>query len=465
MGMLDLLISHLIGTKYENLPTDVVEVTRKQILDTLAATVGGSTCSVSGELAGLVDVVRDWGGKEESTIVAFGGRVPAPNAALVNGVLCVRLDFDDTQVTVMHIHPSRAIVPTAFAMAERQGDVTGKEFITAVALGHDLECRIREAVGRDVDSPFGTTTNFLGAAATAGKILGLDTEKLRHTMGLAFHQISGAMGGVGTAGAGASVKGLNNGFAVKAGIVAALLAEKGFASGTAFLEAESRNNFYQVFFNGMYWPWLLTLDLGKVFAGSKTSQKEFPCCHGQHAALKATLELCREHDIKPETVAEVLVRISPFDYALLGEPLEKKQNPQNIIETQFSLCWGVGSAIAYGDVGIRNFTGEALGDAKVREMVRKVFPRPDMEMAGGHGFTPAIVEIRTKDGILYSRQVDRPSGTPENPMSFGDAARKFRYCCRYSVKPISDENQNRVIEMVRGLEEVSDVGQIVRFLA
>ncbi len=461
MAVIDMIVNNLVETRYEALPPEVVEVTKKQILDTLAVAIGGSMCSISGELNGLVDLVKEWGGKEESTILGFGGRVPAPNAAFVNGILCARLDFDDTQISLMHIHPSRAIVPTAFATAERQGSISGQEFITAVALGHDLECRIRQAVGRDVESPFGTVTSFLGAAGTAGRILGLSNEKLKFALGLALHQISGAMGGMGTAGAGASVKGVNNGLAAKTGILSALLANKGFTSGSGFLEPENKKNLYDLFFGGYYWPWLMTLDLGRVFAGSNTSQKEFPCCHGQHTSLRATLGLLREHNIRADDVAGVILHVSPLDYVLLGEPLEKKQNPQNIIEAQFSLYWGVASALVYREVGIRNFTEDALSDTRVREMAHKIVAQPKIELAREVGFTPAIVEIQTEDGIVYTKQLDYPFGSPQDPMSLADIAAKFRYCCQYSAKPVIQENQDKVVEMIQGLEEVGDITEIV----
>jgi 2-methylcitrate dehydratase PrpD len=465
MSVLDVVTKYLVETDYETLPGEVVEVTKKQILDTLAATIGGSTCSVSGEMDRLVDLVKEWGGKEESTIVAFGGRVPAPSAGFVNGILCVRLDFDDTQVTSMRIHPSRAVVPTAFALAERQGNVTGRELITAVALGHDLACRLKIAVGRDINSPLGMVTNFFGAAATAGKLLGLDSDKLGYALSLAFHQVSGAKSRAGTAGAGATVKGVNNGVVVKAGIVGAQLAERGFAPSPDFLEAENKRNLYQIFYDGYYEPSLLTDGLGKVFAGLNTSQKQFPCCHGQHTAIRAALGLVREHDIKPENVAGVLLRISPFDNDYLAQPVAEKQNPQNIIDTQFSLYWGVASAIVYGEVGIRNFTLEALGDSRVREMARRITAEGAPELAREQGFTPAIVEIKTVDGGLYSRQVDQPFGSPGDPMGFDNLAGKFRHCCQYSVRPIADKKQDEVIRLVESLEEVSETGHIVRLLA
>jgi len=464
MNTLDILIDNIIETNYENLPADVVEVTKKQILETLAAIVGGSTCSLAGELNSLVDMVKDWGGKEESSIMAFGGRVPAPNAAFVNGILCVRLDFDDTFAVMVRNHPSRSIIPVAFAMAERQGNISGKELITAVVLGHDLECRLKLAVGRDVESPLGFTTNFMGAAATAGKLLGLNKNQLKNALGIAFHLISGAKGGMGTAGAGASLKGVNNGIAAKSGIISALLAERGFTSSWDFLDTNNKNNFYAVFYGGLYWPQMLTLDLGKVFMNTKTSLKEFPCCHGQHPVLEIILSLVQQYGIQPGDVEKVQLYLSPVDFLLLGDPLERKQNPENIIETQFSLCWGVASAIVYGKVEIRNFTKEALQNTEIREVARKVYTRPEIAFAGPI-HNPSKVEILTKDGQVYTKKSEHPPfGSPDNPMSFSDIRTKFKQCCEYSVKPISKKSQDAVIKMTAELEEVNDVSEIARLL-
>ena len=117
MTIIDKLTRYLVDTTYGDLPPVVIDATKKQVLDTLAVTLAGTTCSIGGEMQGLAEMVKDWGGKEESTILGFGGRVPAPNAALVNGISSVRLDFDDTLVTWANMHTSRTVVPSALAMA------------------------------------------------------------------------------------------------------------------------------------------------------------------------------------------------------------------------------------------------------------------------------------------------------------------------------------------------------------
>ncbi|MFC1820375.1 MmgE/PrpD family protein, partial [Thermodesulfobacteriota bacterium] len=385
------------------------------------------------------------------------------NAAFVNGILCVRRDFDDTNLHYGGLHTSRAIVPTAFATAEHQGDIDGKEFITAAALGHDLESRIA-AAGGGMSSIY-MSTNFFGAAATAGRLLGLDDEKMRCALNFSYHQICGASGGGGSSGLG-SLKGVGNGIASKAGIISAQLAIKGFRVDWDFLDEKNRGNFFHAFYSGSYQPERLTKDLGNAFMGASTSQKEFPCCHGQHSSIQAALGLIKEHNITPDNVDEVILHVSEGDYHLLAEPLNEKQNPQNTVQTQFSLCWGVASAIVYGEVGIRNFSEEALMDEKIREMASKVSAKPEKEFVmEGQGTAPAIVEIKAKDGAVYSMKSGYLFGSPENPMGIDDVAEKFRHCCQYSAKPIPEDNQDRVIEMIGGLEEVSDVGRIIRLLA
>jgi 2-methylcitrate dehydratase PrpD len=465
MGMMDVLSRHLATAKFESLPVETVEITKKQILDTLAAMVGGSTCSIAGEIEALVEMVKGWGGSRESSLIGFGGRVPAPQAAFINGILAVRLDFDDTQVRGLRIHISRGIVPTALAMAERRKNISGKDLVTAVALGHDMSYRIRAAGGTSMESAFGMIPNFMGATAAAGKILGLNEAQFAAALGLTFHQISGAQSSPGTAGAGASIKGLNNGVACQTGITSALMAQMGFTGSLDCLEENNKRNFYQTFFRGVYLPQQLTAELGKVFQGTYASQKEYPSCHGQHASIEATLTLMKKDNIRAKDIAEVLLRVSPGDFGYLASPPEKKKSPQNLIETQFSLYWGVAAAICFGEATIRNFTAASLKDKKIWELMQKISTRPEPALESEEGFSGAIVEIKTIDGKTHTGRVDSPFGSPVNPMSMEDIAAKFRQCCRYAASPVSEENQEKVINLVKNIEQVKDVGRIARLVA
>ena len=143
-----LLAKNLVNVKYEDIPNEVVEHTKKQILDILGVALGGSSKAGVKELA---EIVTEWGGKEESTIFCYGKKVPAPNAAQVNATMGHALDYDDTG---RRPHASLGgNCADALAMAERQGKVSGREFITAVALGVDMMGRLGQAFRSGIKTP------------------------------------------------------------------------------------------------------------------------------------------------------------------------------------------------------------------------------------------------------------------------------------------------------------------------
>ena len=215
------LAQNVAGVNYKDLPPEVVEVTKMSVLDTLGVIVAASG-TVPG-IPEMVELAKETGGREESTIVGFGGRVPAWMAAFVNAAMGHALDYDDLHHGAM-VHPSSPAVTAGFAVAERVGNVTGSDFIAAVALGNDLACRLGLSV--PLKGTWHPTTVFgvFGAAAISGKLLGLDEEKMVNALGLAYHQCGGAGSGVGD---GALAKRMGPGLAAKAGITAALMAERG----------------------------------------------------------------------------------------------------------------------------------------------------------------------------------------------------------------------------------------------
>ena len=459
MNSTEMFAKNIVETNYNTLPLTVIEPTKKQILDTLAVIIAGGHL---GNVTPVVDLIKEWGGKGESTILGYGGKVPSPNAALVNGFAAVTLDFDDFH-DMDYIHVSRAVVPASLAMAERKGTVKGKDFIAAVALGFDLSCRLSRApVAHSLaGSPWNPSTahNFFGAAAAASKILDLNQKKVTSALGIAMAQTTGLVAGL-TA-EGVTTKGLDGGLAAKGGILAALIAERGLTGVSDPIEG--KNCFLDVFYRGSYRPDLLTHDLGKSFEGTTNSQKPYPCCRHNDAAIDATLALVCEHDIKPDDVVEVTVYVGPTTYGLC-KPLDKKQSPENPVTSQFSIPWAVANAIIHREVGIDHFTKEALQDAKTLEMSHKVAGKLDLELTGRKWTEPAIVEIKTKEGKVYSQRADFMLGSPENPMSFDDVVKKFRYCCGYSASPIPQEDQEKVIEIVEHLEDIADVSEIACLL-
>src|SRR5277367_301018 len=133
------LVRHVCRTAYSDLPASAVESARRDILDTFGCMLGGSGSPGIDE---LFAVIGRWGGREESSVLLHGARLPAPQAALLNASMGHALDFDDTLDTGGSIHPGVSVLGAALAVTDQLGSITGKDLLSAVALGLDVSCRI-----------------------------------------------------------------------------------------------------------------------------------------------------------------------------------------------------------------------------------------------------------------------------------------------------------------------------------
>ena len=458
MAAISDFVKNFTHTKYEDIPNAAVESAKKEVLDSLATALGGSSKAGVGE---LVDMVKEWGGSKQSTVIAYGIKCPAPNAAQVNGTMMHALDYDDGhQVALVHI--GCVAVSTSFAVAERMGKVSGKELITAIALGGDFEARLGLA-SRPGTSALGsgwhptTLFGFLGAAAMAGRIMVLDEERMINALGLAYHQCGGAGSGVAD---GALAKRMGPGLAAKAGITAALMAERGITGERDPLEG--RTGLFKTYMGGDYDPKILTGDLGKRFEGVNIGDKPYPCCGLTHACIDATLALIARHDIKVDQIRDITVYGGQSVYGLC-QPPEVKRAPRTIIDAQFSVPWVVATALVRGKVTVDDFTDEAIKRQEILRVAGKVTGRLEPAMSR-HGVGPGGVIITMKDGTEYKEEVEHCLGSVERPMTFEDCMKKFRECAACSIKPLPSDTVDKVIEMVGRIEKLDDATKIIRLL-
>jgi 2-methylcitrate dehydratase PrpD len=464
MGNVDaaiILSRNVVNTKYEDIPADALEVSKKLVLDIIATTLGGGKARGCEE---LVRLIQDWGGKKESTILGYGYRVPAPNAAQANASMAHALDYDDTHDGNI-VHASVVVVPVCLAVAEMKEGVSGKEFITAVTLGLDLSTRLSGATKFKTDLLYDGWWNtslygYFSAAASAGKILKVDEEKMVNAFGIAYEQAGGTMQCSLEA---ALTKRMCPGFAARGGIVSALMAQRGITGAKNSLEGKA--GLFTIFYSGGCDREYLIRDLGRKFEGANLSLKPYPTCRANHPAIDATLNLVHEHAIKPEDVQEVTVSVGRGAYTFTCTPLELKRKPKTIVDAQFSLPWTVATAIVHNKVVIKDFSDEAIKDQQVIEIAQKVTPKLDDNLTVAVGVEPEIVEIKTGDGRLLSKRVDFPYGHPKKPMSWDSLVDKLKDCALYATKPISMTKLRKIVDAVMGIEKMDNVKSIVEFLS
>ncbi len=457
MDLSDTLIKTIAGIRFEDIPAQAVDATKRIVLDTLGATLAGT----SSPLAKIIlDQVKEWGGSRESTVIVYGDKVPSPNAALANSCFARVREIDDIYERAP-THASGVIVPTSFAVAELRGKVNGKELITALTLGTDLSCRMarscKASPARRVWDLTAAMTTF-GAAIVAARILGLDEKTMSSAVAIAYSQVGGSDQGI-TEGREVPTWFLQHALAGKAGIVSALFAQKGFVGAN-----DPIGRYYRTYENDEYDPAALTNEFGERFEGVDISIKPYPCSRTHHGSIRAALSLVSENDIEPRDISEISVLVNEMTYKASCEPLEIKQNPLTGFDAQFSLPYSVATAVVRKRALFDDYTDEAIKDSLVLEIVRKVKPMINPECKSAVGRPAVVMEIKTKDGKTYSKREDYVFGNPRNPMSVEEQHEKFRYCAGYAAKPLPKRNIEEAIELVSKLEDADDVSRVVKLL-
>ncbi len=462
MDAVENLLDMGLGTRFGDLPPEVVERTRMAVLDTLGAAVSG----ISGEgVAPLAAMYADWGGKAEATALPLGAMLPMPAAAMLNGLAGRAWDLDDVhEQNTCHVNVN--VVPAALALAEGRGPVGGRDFLTAVAVGAEMVCRT-SAASRISFSETGSSMSyqcgFYGAALASARLLGLSKDAARHALGIAHARIAGNQQGYV---AGAMTVRLMQGVAVEGGLLSALMAERGVTGSTEILEGKF--GYFPVYHRGKYDRNALIDGLGRTWLLMEVSIKPpYPCCKYTHGPIEATVEAMKDLGIGADGIEKITVRVTNREvHDLVCLSRERKWDPQSLTDAQFSLPFTVAYAAANGGVGVETFQPSGLANVGARALLPKVEAILDMSAQGeGRGTfpMPGIVTIRAKSGRSVDKTVTYVKGHPKNPMTFDDVAAKFRICAGLGRPDWTGADE--VIEAVRRIERMQDTGELARMCA
>ncbi|HVL82203.1 MAG TPA: MmgE/PrpD family protein [Actinomycetota bacterium] len=423
----------------DDLPVD------DRILDTLGVALGALRLDTS---QAAVAHSTEMGGAPQATAIGIRDRLPAPNAAFVNGVLAHSLDYDDTHLPSV-LHPSASVVPAALAGAELAG-ASGAGLRAAVGAGLEVCVRLGMA-GYDAQARNSTyfdrgqhATSMCGAiagAAAAARLLGLDADGIGHAMGIAVSMASGVIEGNRTGG---TVKRLHCGWAAQSAVTAAMLASRGFTGPASALEG--RFGFFQAFLSGRFDGDAVVEGLGSRWEARRIFVKPYPANHFTHAGIDAALAL-RERGLRPERVQWIELGVAGPTVRTIGEPIESKRAPATGYQAQFSGPYTVASALVGGSglgLGLDDFSDELCREPVRQELAAKVSVVAD-EWAGAifpEQF-PAVLRVRTTDGDELVERVEHNRGGPQRPLSPDELRRKFR------------DNALRVLppDAIEGIEE------------
>lgn len=456
MNLCEQWAKHVVDTTFEDLPQDVVETAVKDIFDTVGVAVAAAGRPGGKE---LVDMYAGVGGKPECTIIGYKGlKLPMETAAVINGTTAHSLDFDDVTMSTGHI--GVIIVPTALAVAEHVGGVSGKDIITAITLGHDIACRLGEA---SIPLSLGPGWHYtplygiFGATAVAGKLLGLNEDQMANAFGIAYTQAAGNRQSIRD---GALSKRMAAGIVDRAGIFSANAALHGVTGPKGCFDGDF--GIFNVYHRGEFADKdALTKDLGKRFTLPTVSFKSYPSCAATETSIEATLELMKEYGFTADDVDHVVAHAS-IHSANSCNPPEIKMNPRNEVDAQFSIPWVVSCALTKGKVTLEMLTDEAVTEEAVREVCRKVTPVVDLETEGKTASFPALIEITLKDGRTVSRREDVPTGHPSKPMGWDALEAKFDG--NVAIKDVKGDELAKLKGVLRNFVGMADVSELMQLL-
>jgi 2-methylcitrate dehydratase PrpD len=440
------------GVRFEELPAQVVEVTRLRILDVIGLSIAGRSTafgrSVASSAKGLYPGTdaRLWG---------TDSRASTAGAAFVNGALSQALEYDDTHNESI-VHISSPSVAAALALIDSHGG-SGRDVLTAVAIGNEISSRVGSvAPGKMHRRGFHPTGIFapFGAAYLAGFLTHSSAEQMRNGAGIVGSMASGL---IQCWADGTQTKFLHPGWAAMSGIVAAGLSQAGVTGPAEIFEGR-----FGIFASHLQdqspVPGLdrLTRALGSTWDSLNASFKPFPAAHVIHPYIDALLRLRERSALRPDDVRRITCKVAPYVVGIVCEPVGEKRRPATDSQGRVSLQYTLAEAFTLGWLGRNSYAEHSLRDARVLSLADRVDYEVDESLPGPEQFK-GVVRVELNDGTLLDEIEEHNRGSKENPLSERDIVAKFRENVEGGLKA---DQAEKLVQAVLSLDRLDDASFI-----
>lgn len=428
-----------------DLPLPVIETTKDRILDLLGVALTGYKLGEHKHIFNVLGI----GGNPESTVIGEAVKAPCNIATLINSSMANLFLADGARMG--GVHPSAAVIPSSLAVAEREAS-KGEDLILAVVLGYEAMIRVAAAMQPAcVRRGFHPTSiaSSIGSAAAAGKLLKLDKAGMAHALSVAAALSAGFMAGFK---AGDYLAELQTARGAEAGVLAALLAQRGFRGYEEFFE--------EAFFRGYADKYSLgpvTDELGKRFAISHTYVKRYWACGHLLPPIDATLALIEKYGIRAADVD----RVNVYTYSVALEA--EIHDPRTGKDAGFSAPFIISMLLLEGGISPETFTDEKVKDERVQGLMKRVHAQADPESDKSYPKIRKVrVEIATRDGRVYSQKVEGFRGEPESPLTRKEIETKFM---NLASGIIGTPKAEEIVHLIANLEEKGSVQKLGSILS
>jgi 2-methylcitrate dehydratase PrpD len=435
------LAAFALSASWDQIAADVRHQAKRSFLNFVGCALGAAA---EAPVAAAVRVLAAAGCAPQAGLVGRAERLDRLNAAFVNAIGGNLFDFDDTHLATV-IHPTAPVAPVALALAEDRA-VTGAAFLTALAVGIEVACRIGNAVSPGHYARgwhITATCGVFGAAATAARLLGLGTRETAHALGIAASESAGIVENLTTA-----AKNVGVGNAARNGLLAALMAQAGYEAAPTAIEgplgwARSSGDAPDMD--------RIVGGLGRDWELLANTYKPYPSGIVLHAVADACLALREAAGPDGGEIASVTVA---GDALLLARGDRVVRSAR---DARVSIQHTAAVALLRGAAGLDEYTAEAVADPSVATLRDKVRPVLDPDLPRG----AARVEIALADGRRMSKTVRSARGSLELPMTDGEIAEKVASLAARGTPGIAAE---AIIEQAWRLDQLADMRPFLRLL-
>lgn len=441
-GVTRAFCARMASVQFTDLPKKAIDEGKRGVLDWLGCALAGSRHPT---LDRLMAVLQEVGGKPQATVFGRGLKLGFLDAPIANGQAGHLLDFDDTHMGGTLLHTSSPTLAALFSVAER-GRVSGAEFLVAYAVGFEAGVRTgQSAPGHHKGGWHLTgTLGAIAAGVAAGKVISLDSEPLAHAMAIAATQSAGMQQNRGT-----MCKSFHAGKAASSGVLAALLAERGFDGSPEIIEGKRG---YCRIYSDVAEPHALIDQLGARWEITRNGHKPYACGVVQHPVIDAVIAIRSQANLDPARVEAIELHVNPLAVSVTGV-----EEPATGLQSKFSVYHSAAVALLDGAAGITQYSDERASDPAVIALRRKVKATIDGSL--GNDQAEAVV---VADGVRHHAFTEHASGTADNPMS--DAALEAKFMA--NAEPvIGRDRAKQVRDLVRGLDCMVDVKELIQLCA
>jgi 2-methylcitrate dehydratase PrpD len=449
------LIDALLGLAYDvdadAIPSTTLDAVRVLLTDALAVGLAGRLG------AGIAELLATFAARGPARVLGQprADRREVGAAAICNTALIHALEFDPVADAWL-LHPLAGCLPAALALADERPGVTGRRFLTALAVGTEVACRIaRAATTAPTFYRPGAMSTF-AAVAAAVHLLRLDRVTARHAVGISFSLDGGTSYQAHEEGA--AIHGMLPGFGVRAALEATRLARVGIAGPARVLEG---NNGYFRLFEGGHWDRDRALDrLGETWLVEQVSLKPYPTGRLSHGAIAGVLELRERLGLTADRVRRLEIRASRHVVARTG----RRPGPgDGALHQRLSIPFSVAQALHVGRVGLRQFGEGAAADPALCAIMGRVEVGVDPNLPP-QTVSPVRLRLELTDGSVEEHEVEALPGSPGLPLTAARRRAKAADCWESSGSP-SWWSPERLEEAVAGLAAAPDLEALWRVLA